>query len=116
MSYGVYTEKVALEMAKAVMKKTGSDLAIATTGTMNNMDTRPFHNDSSPGTVFIAVTYRNRRPLVCKLNLQVNTREEMKLEISSLALQLAEQMIEKPEVMLLNPRQWGNDLVFVQKT
>jgi len=115
MSHGVYTEKVSLEMARAILNKTDSDIAIATTGTMDTMDTRPFHNDTSPGTVFITVFYRNRKPLVCKLNLRVKSREQMKIEIASLALELVIQMIEKSEMKLLVPRQWDNNFIVVSR-
>lgn len=83
----VYSEQVALAMAQAVMKKTGTDIAISTTGTMDNPDTRPFHTDTVPGTVYIAILVKDKAPFVVKLNILSTQRDIMKNQIVKIILE-----------------------------
>lgn len=56
MAFGqVYSPQVSEEMAKALQRKTKTDIVISTTGTMDNWDTRPYHLDSPPGTVYYSI-------------------------------------------------------------
>lgn len=88
-AYGkVYSEQVALLEAYAAQEKSGSDIAIGTTGTMENPDTRPFRTDTLEGTVYIAVVIKNKSPFVGKFNLPLSTREYMKTQIVDIALEI----------------------------
>ena len=80
---GVYSEQVAIKMAEAAMRLTGSDITIGTTGTMESMDFRPYHN-GAPGKVYVAINIRNRKPVVITMDLRPTletTREQLKTKI-----------------------------------
>lgn len=79
----VYSLKVAQSMAEAILNNSRADIAIATTGTMETIDTRPFHSDTLPGTIYVAVIVKGLTPFLkkivvsCPLN---KTREQIKIE------------------------------------
>lgn len=80
MLYGaVYSERVAIAMAKSI-QTTPNVITIATTGTMENADTRQYHDDTPPGTVYIAICWNNKI-FSYKLALLPQPREKMKLEV-----------------------------------
>ena len=82
MSYGmVYSERVALAMAQAIQQKTGVAIALASTGCLDTPDTRPYHTDALPGTIYTAITIKGRDPLIKKLILPIGLREHMKLVV-----------------------------------
>lgn len=101
----VYSERVAISMAEAVLQKTGVDVAIGTTGAMDTIDRRPFHSDTQPGTVYIAVVNK-RKTLVRKLNIIPSNRDVMKQEIVSEVFKLLEQLLQTQEVTIF-PSQLG---------
>lgn len=115
MRWGVYTEKVALGMAKGVSQRTDVDVVIATTGVMDTIDTRPYHNDTSPGTVFIAAVHRGKKPLASRLSLEPRSREEMKVEVASKALDLALLSLAQPKQNLFYPSGSLNDFIFIKQ-
>lgn len=84
MAYGyVYSEKVALAMAEALFNHSTVDIAISSTGLMDTIDTRPYHNHTTPGTIYAAVHIRNLKPIPINMHLPCSlgqTREDMKIE------------------------------------
>jgi len=81
MNFGmVYSEKNAEEMAKALRKKTKSHIVIATTGVMEAIDTRKYHDDYLPGTVFYAIMV-GQELKTYSLKLDLQRRDLMKKEI-----------------------------------
>lgn len=97
----VYSERVAISMARAVLQKTGVDIAIGTTGAMDTIDRRPFHSDTKPGIVYIAVVNK-RKTLVRKLNIMPNNRDAMKQEVVSEVFKLLEQLLQTQEVTIFS--------------
>lgn len=97
MAFGcVYSERVALAMAEALLAKSDLDIVIATTGLMDTIDTRPFHNDTKPGTIYVAICLRGQKPLVTTLNLScslMKDRQDMKTEASKIIFDLALELI-----------------------
>lgn len=102
----VYSERVAVEMAEAVLKKTGVDIAIGTTGAMDTIDRRPFHSDTQPGTVYIAVLTKEK-VLSRKLNIKPDSRDMMKQEMVLEVFMLLEQLLQTQEAITLFPNQLG---------
>ncbi len=81
MAFGqVYSLQVSEEMAKALQRKTKTDIVISTTGTMDNWDTRPFHLDSSPGTIYYSIGIFNE-VYTKKVRLKPQDRKIMKREL-----------------------------------
>lgn len=99
MAFGhVYSERVALAMAEALLNRSSLDIAIATTGLMDTIDTRPFHNDTKLGTVYAAIVFREQKPLVTTLNLPcslMKDRRDMKIEASKIIFDLALKLINQ---------------------
>lgn len=116
MTWGVYTPKVSFAMASAMQKRTGADIVIATTGTMDTIDTRPYHNDTPPGTVYIATLFQDREPLVCQLKLPAQTREEMKIQVANVAFDLVWKVLAKPKKELFYPQTSDYALHFLNRT
>lgn len=56
--FGVYSAETAEAMAEACLAAYPSDLGIGVTGTMGNVD--PANQDSTPGTAFFAMRFRDR--------------------------------------------------------
>lgn len=81
MKFGmVYSERVAGEMANALKKKSKSDIIIATTGVMEAEDTREYHNDYAPGTIYVGILVgQELKTFTLKLELQ--RRDLMKKRI-----------------------------------
>ncbi|PIY80773.1 MAG: hypothetical protein COY80_01245 [Candidatus Pacebacteria bacterium CG_4_10_14_0_8_um_filter_42_14] len=80
MAYGaVYSEKVAIAMAESIQSKPNL-ITIATTGAMESRDTRPFHDDTPAGRVYIAISYKSK-VFTYELNLIPKSREKMKAEV-----------------------------------
>lgn len=87
---GVYSELVAFQMALAGFEKSNADIVVATTGVMDTIDTRPYHNGTSPGTIYIAILARGMRPITYTLIIPVQLRQKMKQEIvSSIMIRLS---------------------------
>lgn len=81
MAFGqVYSSQVSEEMAKALRRKTKTDIVISTTGTMDNWDTRPYHLDLSPGTVYYSIGIDDKI-YTRKIQLKPQNRTIMKKEI-----------------------------------
>ena len=55
--YGVYSEETARAMAKAASDRFRADLAIGVTGSFQNAD--PANQDSIPGEIYYAISFRN---------------------------------------------------------
>lgn len=89
----VYSERVAIAMAKAILDRTGVDIAIGTTGAMDTIDRRPFHTDTHPGTVYIAITTRKGFTFSQRLLLRPNNRDQMKQEVVYMVFQLLDQLL-----------------------
>ena len=92
----VYSLKVAREMAEAILKRSSSDVVIATTGTMETFDTRPFHSDTLPGTIYAAVIIRGHEPYLTKILIPCpldKTREKVKFEATSAVLTFANDLL-----------------------
>ena len=99
MAYGtVYSERVALAMAEAIQKRTGAEISMATTGTMDTADTRPYHTDTQPGTVYTAICVQGLPPLVKKLRLPVAAREQMKAVIVTEMLDDLGLLLQAPQL------------------
>jgi nicotinamide-nucleotide amidase len=89
MAYGgVYSEQVALAMAQAAAGNTGADIAIATTGMMDTIDRRPYHNGTPCGRVYIAIIIEGNKPILRTINLKPVTREDMKLQLVEIIFDL----------------------------
>jgi len=106
---GVYSKRVAWEMARAVMNKTGVDIAVATTGTMDTMDKRPFHTDTQPGTVYLAILIKQQDPLTLQLNINLASREQMKADIVNQVFDFLINMLDfqreqEQPLLVKNPR------------
>ncbi len=81
MTYGqVYSAQVAEEMAKALYRKTKTDIVISTTGTMDNWDTRPYHLNTPPGVVYYSIGIYGRF-FTRKIQLIPKKRSFMKNEL-----------------------------------
>ena len=81
MDFGmVYSERTAGEMAKALKEKTKSYIIFSTTGIMEAIDTRKFHDDYQPGTVYFAIMIGGELRTFT-LNLKLQRRDKMKQEI-----------------------------------
>ena len=84
---------------------------IATTGTMETLDTRPYHRDTLPGTVYVAVIAKGFSPFLKKLVISCpldKTREQVKIEavreILSFAIEALEYVLSQPtrSIMLID--------------
>ncbi|MEK7592476.1 MAG: CinA family protein [Patescibacteria group bacterium] len=107
----VYSLKVAQEMGEAVLRNSKADIVIATTGTMETLDTRPYHRDTLPGTVYVAVIAKGFSPFLKKLVISCpldKTREQVKIEavreILSFAIEALEYVLSQPtrSIMLID--------------
>lgn len=86
MNFGmVYSKRVVGEMAKALKIKSKSDIIIATTGLMETMDDRDFHNDFLPGTVIVAIMV-GQELITFELNLELQRRDLMKKQVIKIIL------------------------------
>lgn len=98
----VYSLKVAQSMAEAILKSSSANIAIATTGTMETVDTRPYHNDTLPGTIYVAVLVRGQQPQLRKISVSCplgKAREEVKAEAVGEILTLTYEIVERlPQV------------------
>ena len=84
MAYGqVYSPQVSEEMAKALQRKTKTDIVISTTGTMDNWDTRPYHLDSPPGTIYYSIGI-DGEIFTKRIHLLPQSRKIMKKELIKL--------------------------------
>lgn len=98
MAFGqVYSSYVSEEMAKALKRKTNTDIVIATTGTMDNWDTRPYHLDSPPGTIYYSIGVYNKI-FTKKIRLKPQNRNIMKREIEQIIFQNLIDLIHRLEV------------------
>lgn len=100
---GVYSERVAIEMAKAVYRKTGAEITIGITGAMDTLDRRPFHTDTQPGTVYIAIYTKGNQLLSRKLHTTPNTREEMKKEVVAEVFKALTEIISRDDIEPIFP-------------
>ncbi len=114
MAYGtVYSERVALAMAQAIQKRTGAEIGLATTGTMDTADTRKYHTDTKPGTVFCAICINGREPITMRLELVLDTRERMKAMVVNrmidelLAALSRQQVVLEPHAYMGSPVELG---------
>lgn len=105
----VYSERVAIKMAEAVLQKTGVDIAIGTTGAMDTIDRRPFHSDTQPGTIYIAVLTKEK-VLSRKLNIKPNDRDVMKQEIVLEVFKLLEQLLHNKRIIIFSSNQSSVDI------
>lgn len=98
MAFGqVYSSFVSEEMAKALKRKTNTDIVIATTGTMDNWDTRPYHLDSPPGTIYYSIGVYNKI-FTKKIRLKPQKRKIMKRETEQIIFQNIIDLIHAHEV------------------
>ena len=96
MKYGnVYSESVARSMAESIRKKHHLDFVIATTGTMDTFDHRPYHSTTKPGTVYVAIagkdiTVSTKLIVPCPFG---HSREQVELTAISLILKYVNQQV-----------------------
>ena len=77
----VYSQTVALAMARAGKNRTNADIVLSTTGVMENLDTRPHHDHVLPGTIFYA-TLLGQNEYAGSFWLPPSSRKRMKNEIA----------------------------------
>ncbi len=102
LSHGnVYSQEVALAMARAGYRNHGASISIATTGVMENPDTRPFHEHVAPGTVYYAFIICGKpfhgliKIPLANQNGILKTRNDFKIEASGFILKhLMQCMVE----------------------
>jgi nicotinamide-nucleotide amidase len=76
----VYSQAVAVDMAKAARERSQADIIIATTGVMDTPDTRPHHKHITPGSIFYAIIIgQNEYP--GSFWLPPSNRKRMKREV-----------------------------------
>ncbi|MBI2009640.1 MAG: CinA family protein [Candidatus Chisholmbacteria bacterium] len=92
----VYSLRTARAMAEAKLHRSPmAHLAIGITGVMENRDTRPFHEDFEPGTIFVAIARRDGTRRELGFRIPVASRETIKVAIVRKILAILNSIVEE---------------------